>query len=240
MNFKPTPRLCTPVCLAIVLVTLAGCQSMQYGSELSATPKPLVLDSVADKTLRLPQDKPFAIHTRDKTEKPLLNGKADAGGDVDEQGKASATASVREGGVAESVFRLGHTFQNGTNAQAALTIKVRYQFAFDVKALTATAASDATAGLRLYVRDGRGRLLRTVPLLDHSSADGDVQKRGRDEVEITASLPAGDSLSVFVAGQSHVDVPDERSASASLTLEALEFEIVARPVSAPPADQAKP
>lgn len=206
------------------LLVLAGCESAQYGSELSASPRPRVMDS-AGSVIRLPDESPFSITLPESREQPLLNGKAHATCAADKSGPGSASAEVQTGGVAEALFRVGHSIQNGTSHGADLTCKVDVAYEFDVGASAATAASDAVVGLRLYVRDAQGRLLRSVPLIDYTSADGAVRRTGRDEVMIELALSPGQAVNIFVAGQARVDVPEERSARAAIVLRELKMEI---------------
>ncbi len=219
MNRTPRTAL-----LALATLILAGCESTQYGSELADKPRPQPFEAGAT-TLKLPQDAPFNIVLPESNEKPLLNGKSDAACKADKGGAGSAKADVQTGGVAEAIFRVGHSIENATAQPVELTCKVRVAYELSVSASTPTAANDGVVGLRLYARDKHGRLLRTVPLVDHTSADGAVRKNGRDEVSIDLELAAGATLNLFVGCQARVDVPEERSASAAISLTELQMEI---------------
>lgn len=214
--------------LAVVLVTplaLVGCESAQYGSELSATPRPRVIDAAGGLSIRLPDEAAFGIVLPESREQPLLNGRSDARSTADKGGSGLASAAVELGGVGEALFRVGHAFQNATAQEVAITCRVSYSYELEISASVATAASDAVAGLRLYVRDKQGRLLRTIPLVDYTSADGAVRRSGSDEVSVDLTLAPGATLNLFVAGQARVDVPEERSARATIALKELKMQL---------------
>lgn len=206
------------------LLALAGCESAQYGSDLSASPRPRVIDS-AGSVVKLPDETPFSITLPESSERPLLNGKADAKCAADRSGAGSASADVQAGGVAEALFRVGHAIQNGTSQELDLICKVRFGYEFEVDTSAVTAASDAVVGLRLYARDAQGRLLRSIPLVDYTSADGAVRRTGNEDVVVELALSTGNTVSLFIAGQARVDVPEERSAKATITLRELKMEI---------------
>jgi hypothetical protein len=210
--------------LSCTLLVLAGCESAQYGSDLSASPRPRVIDATGN-TIKLPDETPFSITLPESRERPLLNGKADAKCAAEKSGAGLASADVQTGGVAEALFRVGHAIQNGTPQEISLTCKVRFAYEFEVGTSAVTAASDGVVGLRLYARDAQGRLLRSVPLVDYTSADGAVRRSGNEDVVVELALSSGNTINLFVAGQARVDVPEERSAKATIALRELKMEI---------------
>ena len=103
----------SPPALAAALIILSGCGGANFASELSARPKPHVLDAARDATLELPEQEPFSITHLDSTKNAELDGRAAADAHVDRTGSADATADVTNGGAASGSFQLGHAFRRG-------------------------------------------------------------------------------------------------------------------------------
>ena len=215
---------------------LAGCSSTQFGSQLSARPKPQAIRELESTTLRFPQSAPFAIALPRASKEAGLDGKADSDASAQPNGEAEVNASVTSSGKAEGLFQLGHAFANDTDRQMDLNVTVRFQCEFEAREEPDARLPDASVGLRLYARDERGRILRDIPLVDQSTENGTTQRQDNEDLHFTVTLGPGQSVDVFLAGQAKADIPSGRSASAKLKLRGLQFEVVTQP--APPVQAA--
>lgn len=222
--------------LTLAVGLFASCTSGELGGELAARPKPHALRQPEGVTIRLPQDEPFAIALPRSSRQVGLGGEAAADATAKPTGEAEARASVTTSGTAEGVFQLGHALLNETDRQTDLDLTVRFRYSFEVTQATESRLADAVLGLRLFARDDRGRLLRELPLVQHSTENGAAQRSADECVQFTLTLAPGGAVNVFLAGQTKVDIPAERSAAALLKLEGLQFEVVTRPAPAVRAD----
>lgn len=214
------------ICLA---APLAGCASTTFGSELTATPAPLIIRDTQATTLRLPSETGFSIHLPQSTEQAGLQGAVDATAKVEKEGSASAVAVVRNGGKGAATFQLGHVFRNDTAQQLDLNIRVRYAFEFAVKNEPVQNLPDATLGIRLFARDARGRLLRDFDLIRHSTEQGAATRRSDEDLSFELVLGVNETMSVFLAGQSSVDAPEGRSAESRLEVKQFSMDVQTRP-----------
>ncbi|MCK4341244.1 MAG: hypothetical protein KAY37_05910 [Phycisphaerae bacterium] len=216
----------------MLLLLLSGCAGGQFGSELSQRPKARPISKPEGTTLRLPRDQEFNIHlSRDSTE-PGLDGEAEASATARAAGEGEALAAVTGGGKAEGIFWLGQALTNATTRQTDFDFKVHFEYEFEAQATPGLKLPDAVVGLRLYARDELGRLLRDVILVQYSTENGATKRRASENLDFTLTLGPSDAVSVFLAGQAKVEVPDGRSASCSLKLRGLTIEVVTRPAPA--------
>jgi len=215
--------------LLIVAVLLGGCSTAQFGVEMSARPKPFALRKVEPVTLRFPQEQRFSIALESDHREPGLDGTADASADAKDIGQGEATATVARSGSAEALFRLGQGFSNDTDRQMDLDLVVRYHYEFAARAEPDVGTPDASIGLRLYAHEEHGRMQRDLVLIDYSTEDGTTQRQADENLTLTLTLAPGQSVDVFLAGRSKVDVTAPRTASATLKLSNLQFEVVTRP-----------
>jgi hypothetical protein len=215
-----------------LLALLTGCMGAQFGSELSAKPKPRALRSTQSATVHLPQDEAFAIVLPSAHKKAGLDGTAESDADAKPAGAAEASASVKTAGTAEGLFQLGHALSNETDRQMDVAFTVRVHYEFEARNQPAERLPDAAVGLRLYAREPRGRLLRDLVLVDATTESGTAQRHGDETLNFTLTLGPGDTVHVFLAGQAKVDISTGRSASSSLKVSHLEFDVVTQP--APP------
>lgn len=234
------PRGGCALLLATSLLACAGCSGTQFGSELSARPRPRLIGQPHSTTLRVPQDERFAIALPRSTRQAGLDGTADGDATADPTGSASATATVKLSGTAESLFQLGHSFANGTDQQLDLDITARCHSTYRVHAEPNAQLPDAVVGLRLYVRDSRGRMLRDLVLLDQDTENGTTQGQADQSPRFTITLAPGESADVYIAGLAKVDIPTGRTATAELTLSGLQFEVVTQPAPLVPAASHEP
>lgn len=217
----------------VALIVLTGCSAGQVGSELAVRPKGHSLGKPdTSTTLRLPQQNPFNITLTRANKQPGLLGAAEVDATAESNGTATARAAVREGGQAEALFQIGHALENSGERQTDADFKISFQRAFDVSGQAEPGVTDAVVSLWLYVRNARGRLVRDVQLLSYTSENGPARNRGTETQEFTLTLAPGETMNVFLAGNVQVKVPDGRSASGSLTVSNLQFEIVTRPAPA--------
>ena len=215
-----------------LLALLTGCMGAQFGSELSARPKPRALRSTQPTTMHLPQDEAFSIVLPSASKKAGLDGTAESDADAKPTGAAEASAAVKISGTADGLFQLGHALSNETDRQMDLAFTVRAHYEFEAKNEPAERLPDAAVGLRLYARELRGRLLRDLALVDATTESGVAQRQGDQTLNFTLTLGPGDTIHVFLAGQAKVDIATGRSASASLKVNGVEFDVVTQ--SAPP------
>jgi hypothetical protein len=213
-------------CLSAALA--AGCSSGGFGSELASRPVARPVGDVAGRTLRIPQDEKFSIRQQSDQDRAELGGHAQSDAQASTDGSAAASAEVRNGGTAEATFQLGHAVANDSDRQMELTIRVRCKYELDVSNTPPTLLPDAFAGLNLYARDGRNRLLRTDVLVGQSTEQGSAGGSAQVERTFVVTLGPRDSLAVFVAGNAKIDVKPERSARATLNIAGLELEFTPR------------
>jgi len=221
---------------ALSLLALAGCQGAVVGSELSARPRPRPISASDGGVLRLPADEKFSIHLAPSQQEPGLDGTARASADAKPEGDAAAQAEVENGGKAAATFQLGHALANDSSRQVALQFNVKFAYEFEA-ASTPVNTPGATLSLKLYARDGRNRVLTTLPVLEHASEDGSASSSGDKQLHFSLTLGPGESASVFLAGNARIEAPYGRSARGALTLRGLTMEIETRP--APPVKTAE-
>ncbi len=220
--------------LCLCTLILAGCGGGQFGSKLSSRPRPQPIRDTQASTLRLPADHKFSIVLPKVSKAPGLDSTATADCNAQADGQALALASITGNGLVESQFQIGHAVKNATELQADLDFRVRFRREFEVTHSLESPLPDAVVGLRLYVQDHDQRTLRDLPLIDLTTEHGAAAQSSDTDVRFTITLEPGGSLDVFLAGRAKVEIPDDRtaSASASLKLSGLEIEIQTRP--APP------
>jgi len=208
---------------------LVGCGGQRFGSELGTRPKTRPLSRMEGSAVRLPEGKPFAIAVPQASKKPGLEGTAEADARASGSGTADASATISFSGTAEGSFQLGDAFENDTPRQTDFDFTVRFHYAFEAEAHPASAYPDATVGLNLYARDGRGRLLRELKLIDYSTEHGPARGESHEDRQFTLTLGPGESVNVFLAGRVRVDIREGRSAHGSLRLTGLQMEVATRP-----------
>jgi len=217
---------------ATMLAALLGCSGGQFGGDLSVHPRPRQFTKPSETTVRLPQDEPFNIHLHNVSKQSSLEGTVEVDASAAADGTAHATAAVTRGGSAQAVFQLGHAISNTTDRQMDVEFRVKFQHTFEAKASEAERMPDATVGLRLYAQPERGLPLRNFVKITYTTENGSTNRGASDSLDFTLTLGPGDKVEVYLAGQAKVDAPNERSASCSLTLSDVAFEIITRP--APP------
>jgi hypothetical protein len=215
-------------CSTLLLAAMCGCGGPSFGSELSGRPSTAPLASTESRPLKLPADAKFTIRHHESRQVAEFEGQAQADAHAAPTGEARATASVTDGGVAEGTFQLGHAFHNDGPRQIDLSLRVRLDYEYEASADPRTGLPDAAVGLNLYARDGRNRLIKTVPLVTHSTEQGDASSRGHEDFRFSATLGPGESLSVFVAGNARVQTKAGRSARVAVRMSGLELEIQTR------------
>lgn len=233
---RASGRLAAGWCL--VVLVLSGCSDTRFGSELAMQPKPHSIRTAECATLRFPQDRPFSIVLPSASKQAGLDGTAEADASAKPDGTAEALAAVTGSGTAEGLFQLGQAFANDKEQQLDLDFSVRFHYEFAAEADPALDLPDAVVGLKLYARDSRGRLLRDMLLVQHSTENGATRQQGDKTAGFTLTLGPRESVNVFLAGQAKVDIREGRSASCSLKLSGLAIEVVVRPAPAVPADVA--
>lgn len=216
---------CTP--LALVLL-LGGCAGANFGSDLSARPRPQPLPKQDETRLQLPADRAFSITLAPSSREPGLGGKAEVHSSANSDGQAHAKATVQKGGSANAMFQIGHAFQNDTPQQADLDFKIAFDADYHIHTPHDSVRPEASVGLKLYARDGRGRLLRNMDLIGHTSEKGNAQRSIAETLEFTLTLAPGESVDVYLAGQVRVEVTDDRSGRGELRLRNLSMQIVTR------------
>ena len=208
-----------PVALAISsLLVLAGCGGGDFGSELTVRPNPRPLRQADGEMIRLPQDEPFSITLGPSREAPGLVGEAEADAHVSEDGNADAMARVENGGSAEAGFQLGHAFQNESDRQLELRVRMRCEYETAAEATPPRPLPDAKVSLMLYARDGRNRLLRNFNLAQHSTAEGAAASTDRKDIEFTLMLGPLESINIFLAGGVKIETREGHTADGSIKL----------------------
>lgn len=223
---------------ALLVMTTAGCSGAAVSSELSVRPEPRPLSRSSGSVLRLPKDEKFSIALAPAQKAPGLMGTADATASASRDGNAELSAMVDNGGAASATFQLGHAFSNDSDRQIDLNIKTRFDCEFRAEMKPAMQAEDAMLGLSIYARDGRGRLLKSIGVVQYSTAEGGLGSKSRRENDFTLTLGPNESISVFVAGDIAINSKEGRSATAAMRLSGLELEVESKP--APPIAASRP
>lgn len=226
------PRYAGALATTGVFMLLVGCGGGHFGSTLSASPRPQPLHQADGATLRLPQEAPFSIALPQSSRAAGLGGQADADAQAKSDGQAEVSARVTTSGTAEGLFQLGHALSNDTDRQADVDFRVRFTYEFETRAGPDVRQPDAAVGLKLYARDQRGRLLREMTLVSHTTESGPTSRQSTEDLRFTLTVGPGTALDVFLAGQARVEISADRSASARLALRDLQIEVVSRPAPA--------
>lgn len=232
-NFRPAIA-----CIATSLfLATTGCGGGSMTSELTVRPTARPVAAAEAKPLRLPADEKFSIALAPAQKTPGLMGTADAVASASADGNAEITALAETAGNASATFQVGHAFANDSTRQIDLTCRLRMNYEYRAASKSAIETQDAILSLAVFARDSRGRLLKTVNVLQDDTADGGVSSKDRKEVEFTVTLGPGESASIFVGGNVTVDVKDGRSASGAIRLNGLEMEVQSKaaPAVAPSA-----
>jgi hypothetical protein len=217
---------------AFLPLMLAGCSGGSMSSELTMRPDPRPLGKSAGSVVRLPKDEKFAIALAPAQKSPGLQGTADATASAAREGNAELTASVENGGTAAATFQLGHAFANDSDRQIDLLVKTRFNCEFRAEVKPAGETEDATLGLSIFARDGHGRLLKSVGVVQYSTSEGSLSSRSGRENEFTLTLGPGQSVSVFVAGDVRIDAKEGRTVSGAMRLTGLEMDVESKPAPA--------
>lgn len=211
---------------------VVGCGGDRFGGELTANPRPHPIRQAEGTTLRWPQEASFSIALPQSSRAAGLDGRAEADAQAKPDGHAEASARVVTSGTAEGLFQLGHALANETDRQVDLDFRVRFHYEFETEVERGVQRPDATVGLKLYARDQRGRVLRDMTLISYTTESGPTARQSTEDLRFTLTVGPGTALNVFLAGQTRVDIPAERSASARLKLSDLQIEVVSRPAPA--------
>lgn len=215
-----------------LLLAAGGCASTRFGSELPDQPRPRALGGAGPVTLHLPADAAFNIALPSSTRRPGLGGTASADAEAHADGRAAASAAVSESGQAQGLFQLGHALANDGERQMDCDLEVRFRYRFEVGQEPALNLPDAEVGLRLYARDSRGRLLRDLVLVEHTTEHGAALREADEHSRFTLTLSPGQTVNVFLAGQVRVEIEHGRSASGSLDVSGLTIDVTTRPAPA--------
>lgn len=217
---------------AIAVGFAIGCAGSSFGSELAVRPAPKLIRDIQTTSFSFPRDGKFSIRLPQSSKQAGLVGTVEADATVDTGGKANAKAIVENGGTGSGTVQIGHLIKNDTFRQMDLDIRVAFHFEFDVSCSPDAKVPAASAGIRLYVRDQRNRLLREFDLVQHTTEQGSVRRNSDEEIEFTVSLGPDDSAAIFVAGQASVETEEGRSASATLEIDQLTMDIKTTPAPA--------
>jgi hypothetical protein len=221
------------VALAITFTaSLSGCSSADVGAELSSRPKPVALNVADGAVTRLPQDQKFTITLAPSSKEPGLGGSADADAHARAEGAADAMAQVANGGKASASFQLGHAFQNDSNRQIDAEMRVRFKYALSATTDPPSEVLGAAVGLKLYARNAKNLLVRTLDLLGHSTANGPTMRSGENEFTCTLTVGPGDFMNVFLSGGVSAEAREGRSSAGSLKLTDVQLEITSKPAPA--------
>ncbi len=226
---------CVAASLSVLLV-FAGCGGNGLGSELKVQPTPQLLSRGDHGTIRLPTDEPFSIALAPTQKEAGLGGTAEVEAHVSKDGSADAAARVENGGSARAWFQLGHAFENDSDRQAELRLRVRGAFETAAQATPPGPLPDVSVGLKLYARDSRNRLLRDFCLTQHSTDQGAASSSDRKEVQFVLTLGPHERVSVYLAGSVQIETREGRSAHGSIKLSGVEMEVTTE--LAPPVGRA--
>ena len=228
--------------LACLAGWCAGCTSTTFGSDLSTMPAPRLIREIEPTTYNLPAGEPFSIRLSQSSEQASLVGVAKADAEAKREGEGRATASVENGGQASGTIQIGHLFKNDTSRQIDFEIHIQYRYEFEIGIMPAERAVGGTTGIKLYTKDQRNRVLREFDLVSHSTEQGSAERKSDDEIRFPLTLDPNDSVAVFLAGQTSVNVEAGKTANGTLRIYDLRMTVSTKPAPAvaPPAASSAP
>lgn len=218
-------------CLAALAAGIAGCSSGSMTSELAAKPEAHTIAKLASSILHLPKDQKFSIALAPAQKSPGLSGSADATAQAAGDGNATLSASVENGGTASATFQVGHAFTNDTDRQMDLHVRLKFDYEYSAAAKPPSLAADGVLGVDIFARSTRGKLLKTIPVLNFSTAEGDLSSRGEKEAEFSVTLSPAEGAIIFVGGNVQIATKDGHSANGAIKLAKLEMAV--EPKAAP-------
>ncbi len=208
---------------------LTGCSGGSMTSELAAKPDSHAMAKLASSVVHLPKDHKFSIALAPAQKSPGLSGSADATAQAAGDGNANLKASVENGGTASATFQIGHAFSNDTDRQMDLRVRLRFDYEYSATAKPPSLAADGVLGMDIYARNTRGKLLKTIPVLSFSTAEGDLSSRGEKEADFTVTLSPADGAIIFVGGNVQITTKDGHSAGGTIKLSKMEMDVEPKP-----------
>lgn len=216
-------------CISMLGLLFAGCAGGSMTSELAAKPDSHAMSKLASSVIHLPKDQKFSIALAPAQKSPGLGGSADATAQAASDGNASLHASVENGGTASATFQVGHAFSNDTDRQMDLRVRLRFDYEYSAAAKPVSLAADSVLGVDIFARSTRGKLLKTIPVLTFSTAEGDLSSRGVREADFSVTLSPAESAIIFVGGNVQITTKDGHSANGTINLSKLEMSVEPKP-----------
>lgn len=213
------------------ILALTGCAASNVGVDLAYEPTPRSVSAAIDRTLRLPADEKFIIALAPSNQAPGLSGKAEASARADHAGEGAALANVDDGGVASATVQIGHAIVNDGDTQVDVQVRVRVEFEYELDIDPREARGSASCTLKLYAKDGRNRLLRSITLAQHTSDDGEIDSKDAKESHFTLTLGPRESAKVYVAAVADVNMRDEEDGKAQIAVKKLAMELEGKAAS---------
>lgn len=188
--------------------------------------------------LSLPEDRPFAIHTKQSSQNPGAAGQAESQADATPAGAALCTAQAANGGSATANFVIGQRIDNRSPHAQKATIEVEFDVADELAAdKTPAPQTVASAELTLVVLDGKRRSLARMPILQSTSDTAAGAVRSHDQRRIAVSFDPDQSYDVVLHGKVEASSSTDQSSQARIELKQLRMRLSFSPSAATlPAD----
>ncbi|MCA9242473.1 MAG: hypothetical protein KDA32_00855 [Phycisphaerales bacterium] len=207
------------------LTALTGCGGGSMGAELSLRPKGIAVP-IDGKSLHVPADERFNIISYRAEKEATLDSTASSDASATQTGAAAVSVSVSAGGTASATMQVGHAFTNDSSRQVDVSVNV--SFAYDAHYQPKDPAPTATLDLKLYARDGKGRLIFAAPLLEHSNEGGPMRTEGDRKQDFTVTLGPGEGFYAYVAGGVSIDAKPGRGAEIGVQIRDLQMDLTTR------------
>ena len=211
-----------------LVAVLAGCGETEFGMRVTIPGADRVpLGQVVDEgvAVRLPE-RGFNVYSRRSAQTPGAIGRARGDSDAQPAGRAFCSAEAADGGAAWGEFQLGHAMVGADGVAVRMTVKLAIEYAHFATAVPVDARDTlAEFVLKVYLKDGDGRVLHREVLAALSSDDGSAVRSGTAMVEFDAVLAAGRGYDLVVAGRASVTSEPEATAEARIEIKQLTAEL---------------
>jgi hypothetical protein len=193
----------------LVMITSCGCGQSRYGESVRVAQdrqSRLVAGAQEALLLSLPDQAAFNVAESNRT----AQGTATAESFADPGGTAACGITVPPGGSATAEFQLGHMLRNATDTVQSVAVQVNLSYRYDGG--TNDAAAPSFAGLKLFIRDDRERILRRVRLMTREDLFGAVRREANEAPVFELQLEPRTAYGVVVAGKLQAEVGDDAAA----------------------------
>ncbi len=190
---------------AVVLFMFCGCQGNQSSLQIRVpADRQYVLGENSERPIKvsLPGDQPFNIHTKQSSQNPGADGRAEGRSDADAAGRALGSAEVDNGGFASADFTVGHRIANQTEDHQDLAIDLDFQWTQSLHTSADPKADTlARAELAILVLNAKGKTLATIQVLKTDSDQARASAELHDHRKFSVSLEPQMRYDIVLTGR---------------------------------------